>query len=275
MRYFAAVAFVIPALAMAQSNLCQWERDNTICPTERYTANENWFYFNTESGNCEAFFYRGCSPSNEPVHAFRTIEECTKTCKKEICELEVDIGTNPGLKFNHLLERFYYDKETGKCNSFRFYGFGGNLNNFLTIEECSDWCMANKTSSVAERSLIMLKPKGQDKLRQKLNQTIMKFEMKGYQLIAMKLAQPEEALVKQLYAGHEGKDWYNNLVEFVSDGPVVAMVWEGDDVIKQGQNICPDIRKLCGGRPGNDSGNSAKEAIRISLLFDDNELVDW
>merc|ERR1712149_70603 len=72
-----------------------------------------------------------------------------------------------------------------------------------------------------------------------------------------------EELLKQHYADLAGKPFFNGLVEFIGSGPVVPMVWEGKDVVKQGRNIIH----------GSDSVESAKK--EIGLWFKDEEIQKW
>lgn len=63
---------------------------------------------------------------------------------------------------------------------------------------------------------------------------IARFEKRGYKLIAMKLVQPSLELAEQHYADLSSRPFFNGLCEFLSSAPVVAMVWAGIDIVKQG-----------------------------------------
>ena len=80
-----------------------------------------------------------------------------------------------------------------------------------------------------ERTLILVKPDGVQ--RGLIGQVISRFENRGLKLIGMKYIQMSEELAKWHYAIHEGKPFYEKLVEYITSGPVVAMVWEGQDAI--------------------------------------------
>ena len=56
-------------------------------------------------------------------------------------------------------------------------------------------------------------------------------------MIAMKLLQPSVELAKKHYLEHEGKDFYERICKSICKGPVVAMVWEGDNVIATGRKL--------------------------------------
>ncbi len=80
-----------------------------------------------------------------------------------------------------------------------------------------------------DRTLIILKP---DCVQRGLIGTIIsRFEQKGLKIAGMKLARITPAVAHEHYAMHKGKPFYNSLVEFVTSGPVVLMVLEGNNVI--------------------------------------------
>src|SRR5262249_56004400 len=60
---------------------------------------------------------------------------------------------------------------------------------------------------------------------------IQRLEQKGLRLAAMKLVQAGTALAEKHYAVHKGKPFYESLVQFVTSGPTVAMVWEGREAV--------------------------------------------
>lgn len=80
-----------------------------------------------------------------------------------------------------------------------------------------------------ERTFLMVKPDGVQ--RGLIGRIISRFEDKGFQLVAGKLVQVTEEQAKRHYAEHEGKPFFDELVGFITSGPVFAMVWEGDDII--------------------------------------------
>lgn len=80
-----------------------------------------------------------------------------------------------------------------------------------------------------ERTLVLLKP---DAVQRRLVGKILeRLERKGLKIVALQMRRIEESLARRLYAEHEGKDFYEPLVEFITAGPVVAMVVEGYDGI--------------------------------------------
>ncbi len=81
-----------------------------------------------------------------------------------------------------------------------------------------------------ERSLIILKP---DAVQRGLVSTILgRLEQRGLRLIGLKLMQVDEALARKHYAEHEGKPFFNSLIEYITSGPVVVAVVRGKNVIE-------------------------------------------
>ncbi len=83
---------------------------------------------------------------------------------------------------------------------------------------------------MAERSLVLVKPDG---VRRGLTgEVIRRIEAKGYTLVALELRMATRALLAEHYAEHEGKPFYEPLVEFMLSGPVTALVIEGERCIE-------------------------------------------
>ncbi|SDG45174.1 nucleoside diphosphate kinase [Fontibacillus panacisegetis] len=80
-----------------------------------------------------------------------------------------------------------------------------------------------------ERTFLMVKPDGVQ--RGLIGRIVSRFEDKGFKLIAGKMVQVSDAQAKKHYAEHDGKPFFDELVRFITSGPVFAMVWEGDDVV--------------------------------------------
>jgi len=88
---------------------------------------------------------------------------------------------------------------------------------------------------VAERTLILVKP---DAFARGLTgEIISRFERKGLKLVALELRQLDEATAKQHYAEHAERPFFGELVEFITSGPLVAMVLEGQDAIKAARQV--------------------------------------
>jgi nucleoside-diphosphate kinase len=87
----------------------------------------------------------------------------------------------------------------------------------------------------SERTLILVKP---DAFARGLTgEIIRRFENKGLQIVALKHMQVTEDLAKQHYAEHDGKPFFGELVEFITSGPLVAMVLEGESAIKAARQV--------------------------------------
>ncbi len=86
------------------------------------------------------------------------------------------------------------------------------------------------TDLALERTLILVKPDG---VARNLTGVILaRIEAKGYRIVALRLRLADAELLAQHYAEHLGKPFYEPLVEFMSSGPVVAVVAEGQRVIE-------------------------------------------
>jgi len=118
---------------------------------------------------------------------------------------------------------------------------------------------------------------------------ITKFQKRGFTLIATKVTQPGRAHFEEHYAEHKGRDFFNKLVTFASSGPVVAMVWEGDDIIATSRTMIGatnpanaatgtirDLYGLCQGRNAVHGSDSVESANReIALWFKPEEIYAY
>lgn len=92
-----------------------------------------------------------------------------------------------------------------------------------------------------ERSLVLVKPDGVQ--RGLIGKIITRFEDRGLRLVACKFLQVTPELAKKHYAVHEGKSFYENLIQFIISAPVVAMVWAGPDAISAvRQTVVPFLK---------------------------------
>ena len=86
-----------------------------------------------------------------------------------------------------------------------------------------------------ERTLILVKP---DAFARGLTgEIIRRFENKGLKITALRHMQVTEDLAKQHYAEHDGKPFFGALVEFITPGPIVALVLEGEQAIKAARQV--------------------------------------
>jgi nucleoside-diphosphate kinase len=91
---------------------------------------------------------------------------------------------------------------------------------------------------VTERTLVLIKPDGVE--RQLIGEIISRIERKGLTFAALELRNVSEELASQHYAEHEGKPFFESLLEFITSGPVVAAIVEGPRAIAA-------FRQLAGG----------------------------
>jgi nucleoside-diphosphate kinase len=86
-----------------------------------------------------------------------------------------------------------------------------------------------------ERTLVLIKPDGVK--RNLIGEIIARCERKGYKVVDLKLTTPSRDLLAAHYAEHEGKSFYEPLMEFMSSGPIVAIALEGNRVIEGFRSI--------------------------------------
>ena len=107
-----------------------------------------------------------------------------------------------------------------------------------------------------ERTLILVKPDGVK--RNLVGQVLSRIEAKGYTISGLKMMNADRSLLHLHYAEHEGKPFFEPLVEFMMSGPIVAIVAEGNRVIE-------GFRKLAGAtdptiaEPGTIRGDLARD----------------
>ncbi|MBV8955121.1 MAG: nucleoside-diphosphate kinase [Solirubrobacterales bacterium] len=86
-----------------------------------------------------------------------------------------------------------------------------------------------------ERTLILVKP---DAFARNLSgEIIARFERKGLRLVALKLMTMTRELAQRHYAEHEGKPFFEELVTFITSGPLVALVLEGEQVVEAARQV--------------------------------------
>ncbi|KRX96232.1 Nucleoside diphosphate kinase [Trichinella pseudospiralis] len=138
-----------------------------------------------------------------------------------------------------------------------------------------------------ERTLVVVKPDGVQ--RGLIHQVLRRFEQRGFKLVSLKMLTANDDLLNKHYAEHVGKGFFPSLKAYMSSGPVVAMVWEGRDVVKAARNMLGATRPLESapgtlrgdfcidvGRNlvhGSDSVESANR--EIALWFKPEELCKW
>lgn len=138
-----------------------------------------------------------------------------------------------------------------------------------------------------EKTFIMVKPDGVQ--RGLIGEVVRRFEQKGFKLAGAKLMQITKELAEEHYGEHKERPFFGELVDFITSGPVFAMVWEGENVIKTSRNmigatnpveanpgsIRGDFALTVGKNiiHGSDSPESAER--EIGLFFQDSEQVNY
>lgn len=84
--------------------------------------------------------------------------------------------------------------------------------------------------TATQQTLVLIKPDGVK--RNLIGEIIRRIEVKGYVIVDLKKLTPSRELLAKHYAEHEGKPFYEPLVEFMSSGDVVALKVEGNRVIE-------------------------------------------
>lgn len=80
-----------------------------------------------------------------------------------------------------------------------------------------------------EKTFLMVKPDGVQ--RNLIGEIVSRFEKKGFQLVGAKLMNVSRELAEKHYAEHKERPFFGELVDFITSGPVFAMVWQGNNVI--------------------------------------------
>ncbi|KAH9495727.1 nucleoside diphosphate kinase [Bulinus truncatus] len=145
----------------------------------------------------------------------------------------------------------------------------------------------NMADPKQERTFIAVKPDGVQ--RGLIGEIIKRFEVRGYKLVAGKLIWAPKDLLRNHYKDLADKPFYNGLVEYMSSGPVFAMVWEGKEVVKMGRQMLGATNPLAS-MPGTIRGDfaidvgrnichgsdSVESALKeIDLWFKPEELSDF
>jgi len=142
---------------------------------------------------------------------------------------------------------------------------------------------------MSERTFVMVKPDGVQ--RGLVGTVISRLEDRGLKLAAAKFMEIDRDLAEDHYGEHADKPFFDDLVGFITSGPVMAMVWEGQDAIRQVRKMMGETdpaesapgtirgdfgldlgRNVIHGSDHEDPGANERE---IDLFFDDDELVDW
>lgn len=139
-----------------------------------------------------------------------------------------------------------------------------------------------------ERTLVLLKPDAVQ--RGLIGPIITRLERRGLKLVAIKFTTVDRSLAEKHYAVHQGKAFYDGLIAYITSSPVVAMVWEGPDVVALVRTTMGEATHPNDASPGSVRHDYALEVGRnlthasdeaqtaaeeIELWFSGKELVDW
>ena len=138
-----------------------------------------------------------------------------------------------------------------------------------------------------ERTLILVKPDGVQRCL--AGEIIARLEKRGLKIVALKMLRMDRALAERHYAVHREKPFFNDLVNFITSGPIVAAVLEGEKAIESARQTMgsTDPKKAAPGTiradlginmehnliHGSDSPENA--ATEISIFFRPEELLSY
>lgn len=138
-----------------------------------------------------------------------------------------------------------------------------------------------------EKTFLMVKPDGVQ--RNLIGEIVKRFESKGFKLVGAKLMVISDDLAKTHYGEHKERPFFGELVDFITSGPVFAMAWEGENVIKSAREMMGKTNPL-EAAPGTIRGDfgvtvgkniihgsdSAESAEReLNLFFDEKEVSTY
>ncbi|MBI4288920.1 MAG: nucleoside-diphosphate kinase [Chloroflexi bacterium] len=142
-------------------------------------------------------------------------------------------------------------------------------------------------ASTVEQTLVLVKPDGVQ--RGLIGPIFTRLEGRGLRIVAMKMLHMDDKMARGHYAVHEGKPFFKGLVEFITSGPIVAMVLEGPRAVELVRNAmgATDPAKAAPGTIRGDWGvdigmnlvhgsdSAANARHEIDHFFDRSEIVDY
>ncbi len=140
---------------------------------------------------------------------------------------------------------------------------------------------------MSERTFVMIKPDGVG--RRLIGECIRRFEQRGLKLVGLKIQTLSTEIAGKHYEEHIEKPFFQELVNFITSGPTVQMVWEGSDAVAQVRkmNGATNCLKADVGTIRGDLGLSMQNNIihasdsldtasrEIALYFNEQELLDY
>lgn len=138
-----------------------------------------------------------------------------------------------------------------------------------------------------EKSLVLIKPDGVQ--RGLAGEIISRLEKKGLKIVAMRMLRMDRSLAERHYAVHKGKGFFDDLVNFISSGPVIAIIFESKnavEIVRQMMGVTDPAKAGAGTIRGDfgtdighnlvhgsDSTQTASE--EIDLFFSADEILDY
>ena len=138
-----------------------------------------------------------------------------------------------------------------------------------------------------EKTFLMVKPDGVQ--RNLIGEVVARFERKGFQLVGAKLMTIPNELAEEHYGEHKERPFFGELVDFITSGPVFAMVWQGENVIATARQmmgstnpkdaaqgtIRGDFGLTVGKNVIHGSDSPASAEREIGLFFKDSGVVEY
>ncbi|HIH60887.1 MAG TPA: nucleoside-diphosphate kinase [Ferroplasma sp.] len=138
-----------------------------------------------------------------------------------------------------------------------------------------------------ERTLVLIKPDGVK--RHIIGNIIGRFENKGLKIISLKLMRVSEEKAREHYSVHSMKPFFDGLVSYLTSGPIVALILEGDNAIISCRNLAgtTDGSKAAAGTIRGDFSLNIEENIvhasdspeaynhEYKIFFNENEIMDY
>ncbi|GIK39596.1 MAG: nucleoside diphosphate kinase [Chloroflexota bacterium] len=138
-----------------------------------------------------------------------------------------------------------------------------------------------------ERTLIIIKPDGVE--RGLIGPIITRFEQRGLKIVGMKMLHVSDKLARMHYAVHEGKSFFEPLIQYITSAPVVVFALEGPQAVQAARNtigatkpveaaagsIRGDFAMMVGRNLVHGSDSPENGAAEIALWFNESELISY
>lgn len=138
-----------------------------------------------------------------------------------------------------------------------------------------------------ERTLIIIKPDGVE--RNLIGPIITRFEQRGLKIVGMKMLHVSDKLARMHYAVHEGKSFFEPLIQYITSAPVVVLALEGPQAVQAARNtigatkpveatagtIRGDFAMMVGRNLVHGSDSPENGAAEIALWFNESELISY